>query len=117
MQPPAHVQPHAAIPVKRQRRAGSNEACLHVCVQGMWRAYMSVSKACGVLICLCARRAVCIHVFGIVTWGSLAAGMYVVTMTLTTVGYGDISAENTSERIGLMPRKRARARALSCRGL
>jgi voltage-gated potassium channel Kch len=26
--------------------------------------------------------------------------MYVTTMTLTTVGYGDIGAENTGERIG-----------------
>ena len=26
--------------------------------------------------------------------------MYLVTMTLTTVGYGDISAESTPERIG-----------------
>ena len=29
-----------------------------------------------------------------------AISFYLVTMTLTTVGYGDISAENTSERIG-----------------
>ena len=26
--------------------------------------------------------------------------VYVTTMTLTTVGYGDISADNTSERVG-----------------
>jgi hypothetical protein len=27
-------------------------------------------------------------------------GCYLITMTLTTVGYGDINAENTAERIG-----------------
>ena len=29
-----------------------------------------------------------------------AISMYVVTMTLTTVGYGDVTADNTSERVG-----------------
>ena len=29
-----------------------------------------------------------------------AIACYLITMTLTTVGYGDINAENTAERIG-----------------
>ena len=58
-----------------------------------------------ICVCVCVYRYIhrCIHIYIHIYIGKLEAysiAVYVVTQTLTTVGYGDTSADNTAERVG-----------------
>ena len=59
----------------------------------------------------------CIHIYIHIYIGKLEAysiAVYVVTQTLTTVGYGDTSADNTAERVGYDVSDVSRCRCIRC---